>query len=57
MFQTEVCSWSAMVNALLEEKPCLIRGLEFIKKVKNGIDAFATSAIFDINALKTTFLD
>jgi hypothetical protein len=41
----------------LEEKPGLITRLKFIKKVKNGVDAFAASAVFDIDAFESFLPD
>ena len=41
----------------MEEKPGLITGLEFIKKIKNGVHAFAASAVFDIDAFESFLPD
>ena len=41
----------------MEEKPRLITRLKFIKKVKNGVHAFAASAVFDIDAFESFLPD
>ena len=40
-------------ECLIGRKASFDNGLKFIKKVKNGVHAFAASAVFDIDAFES----